>query len=569
MRGRNIGVQTGLDDEEDTNLYEVKERLCQLCTQPHEAAAHAFAVTASDSDNDDPEAESQISSDSSGVCDDDGVMARAQSKQSDYLPKKPVTALCVKNDATYALAMAHRPGNWKYHDVNEIYVGGRDCFYSNHVQIVDIELMRPAVKMLCLGAVTKLAFPRDDSPLLYGGTVGGTIYVWDTNTLIASKTVYADALKGHVDPIVVLEFLDDDTLMSVDATGKAFTWSVRNLSEPLSSIEWARPDTPTRASAACCTSSVYCGTFNGRVDRCSVEGGPLETFVAHGTVVNAVAASTVGAFDLLATAAFDCSVKIWDCQNTEEPLYELSNSLDCVTDLAWGVLGEKNDIASDITTPGTAATDRPAPEDASSLSIDDIHRKDPVVDPEGTCDAGSFHQSLEDNVTKKTPHVTREMATNPYFKIPKYDRKLREIAILHPTVMEQLGVYVIPVTSDPAKASAGTPDFGEAPAEGQPTREDNEDAALNSGECHRRLHHSGAATVMKSNLSHIIKESGRQSLSPAAQMCAEMIKAMTPEEKLQYIPRLKETIVYEILKNMQTMESLSAHLASAHIANAH
>lgn len=51
------------------------------------------------------------------------------------------------------------------------------------------------------------------------------------------------------------------------------------------------------------------------------------------------------------------------------------------------------------------------------------------------------------------------MKNNPYYKIPKLDRKLRELAVLHPgtiyrcvgyvhiDVMERLGVYVIPVKS--------------------------------------------------------------------------------------------------------------------------
>lgn len=156
-----------------------------------------------------------------------------------------------------------------------------------------------------------------------------------------------------------------------------------------------------------------------------------------------------------------------------------------------------------------------------------------TVDPER-----SFYDSLKENVNRKTPvdrldemskDVLKEMRSNPYFQIPKLDRRLREIAILHPDVMESLGVYVIPVkTNSSQENDTIANDLGPLP-----DLKDDKD--------------SRAENPMQSNLSHIIKQS-------------EMIKAMTPEEKLHFIPKLKETIVYEILKNSQTIDQLTAQL---------
>lgn len=151
----------------------------------------------------------------------------------------------------------------------------------------------------------------------------------------------------------------------------------------------------------------------------------------------------------------------------------------------------------------------------------------------------TYYNSLKDIVNKKTPverldeiskDVLKEINSNPFYKIPKLDRKLREIAVLHPDVMEKLGVYVIPVKSRKSHTDEVPIDIKESvveEAESKETKKEN---------------------PMKSNLLHIIKQS-------------EMIKSMTPVEKLRFIPQLKEAIVYEILKNTQAIDRISKEIA--------
>ncbi|CDR97399.1 hypothetical protein, conserved [Babesia bigemina] len=227
---------------------------------------------------------------------------------------------------------------------------------------------------------------------------------------------------------------------------------------------------------------------------------------------------------------------------------------------AGPVSGDENDIAAPV--PPEPA--QPAQNNAPTLPAG--HGEHRPLDSEGTplsriahqlthC-AGTFTESLKDNVTKATPSerldemskdVMKEMATNPYFKIPKYDRKIRELAVLHPTVMEKLGVYVIPIKPSSSKGDADTHSDGANPAEGQENKAEEATSSSNARMCYTHLTAFIATAAIKSNLAYILKQS-------------EMIKAMTPEEKLQFIPRLKETIVYEIMSNMRTIENLSAQL---------
>lgn len=184
-----------------------------------------------------------------------------------------------------------------------------------------------------------------------------------------------------------------------------------------------------------------------------------------------------------------------------------------------------DDITPSVVTP--ANTEDPPQQPVSSVNKTE-------TDPDG-----SFYKSLKENVNKKTPvdrldemskDVTREMKNNPYYKIPKLDRKLRELAVLHPDVMERLGVYVIPVKSASSQSKNILP------------------ADENQSPTDRETPVGKAENPMQSNLSQIIKQS-------------EMIKGMTQEEKLRFIPQLKETIIYEILKNTQTIDSLTAQIS--------
>eukprot|EP00371_Babesia_bovis_P003410 XP_001612057.1 hypothetical protein [Babesia bovis T2Bo] len=192
---------------------------------------------------------------------------------------------------------------------------------------------------------------------------------------------------------------------------------------------------------------------------------------------------------------------------------------------AWAHIDENNINGSPVEKSSPIAPNGAPLEIAKDTNEIDNKAK-PVLDPEG-----SFKETLKANVAKPTPverldalskDIEKEISSNPYFKIPKYDRKLRELAILHPTVMESLGVYVIPIK--------------------KPTREP---------ETTKHDDDIPSADAIK-------KEEDDKSDKDKS----EMIKAMTPEEKLQFIPRLKDTIVYEIMKNVRTIEELSAQIAS-------
>ncbi|KAK1445137.1 hypothetical protein BgAZ_110430 [Babesia gibsoni] len=165
----------------------------------------------------------------------------------------------------------------------------------------------------------------------------------------------------------------------------------------------------------------------------------------------------------------------------------------------------------------------------------------------------TYYNSLKDIVNKKTPverldeiskDVLKEINSNPFYKIPKLDRKLREIAVLHPDVMEKLGVYVIPVKSRKSHTDEVPIDIKESVVEEAESKETKK-GMLSRIPSPRK---SSVENPMKSNLLHIIKQS-------------EMIKSMTPVEKLRFIPQLKEAIVYEILKNTQAIDRISKEIA--------
>ncbi|GFE53521.1 methyl-accepting chemotaxis factor, putative [Babesia ovis] len=209
---------------------------------------------------------------------------------------------------------------------------------------------------------------------------------------------------------------------------------------------------------------------------------------------------------------------------------------------------EHNDITDIPPAHASQAATPEAPSVTPTPSLENVPKYEHEVDPDG-----SFHQTLKDNATKPTPidrldemskDITREIANNPYFKIPQYDRKIRELAILHPAVMEQLGVYVIPLKKSTEKTEDQSSDT--KATDGGETLDINAKATEKAN----------SDTAVRSNLSYILEQS-------------EMIKAMTPEQKLQFIPRLKDTIVYEIMKNVRTIEELSAKVAENEVFDTH
>ncbi|XP_953472.1 uncharacterized protein TA11280 [Theileria annulata] len=122
--------------------------------------------------------------------------------------------------------------------------------------------------------------------------------------------------------------------------------------------------------------------------------------------------------------------------------------------------------------------------------------------------------------------ISKEISQNPYYKIPELTRKIRDIAILHPDVMKKLGVYVIPIQE----------------------QEDNSgEEGGEKGELIEEKHDESKEKEMRSEIDELMDKT-------------EMMEAMTPEQKLEYIPELKETIVYQILKNRNILKELSDKL---------
>ncbi|ORM39935.1 uncharacterized protein BXIN_1434 [Babesia sp. Xinjiang] len=457
FKRHNVGVQTRFDvSGVDVTMESVRRDLYRFITGCNKGGGDA-------------EYEVQLSAESLEPYTDSGNMQLLPSKQTSYLPNDPVTCLCIKNENTYAVAMLYNEGGARY-----------------------IESTIPSVRMMCLGGISKLAFAQNDNVLLFGGSHCGSIHAWDTTTYLEVASMPPSASKGHLDPIAALELLDDDTLLSVDISGKAFKWSLRNLSEPVARFDWSGLAPSSRISAVCRGSTFYCAMLNGWLYDCNLDGTSSRSCAIHDSAVTSAALSNIYERELLATSAFDCSVKVWDCKTIRETFP--SGACWRTESLAFG---QENDNIKPVSAV-------PPPSDGvEATSSENILHKDSVPDSDD---------------------VSREIATNPYFKIPKYDRKLRELAVLHPDVMEKLGVYVIPV-----KAAIRNVDgkLSEKPVEGEKNQTENE------------ADKSNAATAMQYNLAYIIKQS-------------EMIMAMTPEEKLQFIPRLKDTIVYEIMKNNYT-----------------
>lgn len=153
--------------------------------------------------------------------------------------------------------------------------------------------------------ISRLLFPKESDNILLGGSVCGSVHVWDTDSRHETHVIAPNSIEGHIDPIVALELLDDDCLLSVDSAGKAFTWSLRNLSKPTSRMDWAHKEVSSRVSATCYNSILYCGTMNGHVYGCSVDNRPSRYQKAHNSVITAVATSRAGG-----VGSFN--VSLWD-----------------------------------------------------------------------------------------------------------------------------------------------------------------------------------------------------------------------------------------------------------------
>ncbi|CDR97398.1 hypothetical protein, conserved [Babesia bigemina] len=322
MEKYNVGVQTRCDSgEKEPTFDDLQRRLCRLITDRCGRSSDEVDI--------------QRIMGSTLFYSETIEMKTDCTPQTTYLPKDPVTSMRVKSESTYAVAMRYGEGKARDAGIGKVY-------------LVDIESRVPSVKMCCLGGVTKLAFANHDG-MLFGGSLNGSIHAWDTNSMVEVESILPSNDQGHVDPIVALELLDDDTLLSADAAGRAFTWSLRNLSEPLSRLPWETLRGTSRVSKTCRGSVLYCGTLDGHVYGCCVSGEPSESHRIHDNIVTAMATSSndstgsqpplsaTSVAELLATGSFDCYLKVWDAQNLGEPLHELVPAFHAITDLSWYV----------------------------------------------------------------------------------------------------------------------------------------------------------------------------------------------------------------------------------------
>ncbi|GFE53520.1 cytoplasmic dynein intermediate chain 1, putative [Babesia ovis] len=301
MERHTVGVQTRFDERDsEVTLDVIRRRLCRL-SKWAPFINDVVLVTGCDTGSDEMNIEVQLSFKSLVLPTEVCNMLPVNSRQTSYLPKHPVTNIDVKDATTYAVAMWHNSSNAISNSIGEVYV-------------VDIESRIPAVSMRCLGGISKLAFGTDESSLLFGGSLCGAIHVWDTSIHLEVANIPPSISNGHIDPIVYMKLLDSDNLLSVDATGRAMTWSLRNLSEPVSRIEWEIPDYSCRISAVCHGTSFYCTSLSGRIYICNLGEIPSEPQVIHDAGITSSASSTIGPIELIATSSLDCTVKIWDCQ---------------------------------------------------------------------------------------------------------------------------------------------------------------------------------------------------------------------------------------------------------------
>ncbi|SIO73670.1 hypothetical protein BmR1_04g06565 [Babesia microti strain RI] len=125
---------------------------------------------------------------------------------------------------------------------------------------------------------------------------------------------------------------------------------------------------------------------------------------------------------------------------------------------------------------------------------------------------------------KKLETLTRDLEAaainNPYYKIPSYDHKIRKMSEAHELLFRSLGVYVIH------------------------DEHEDEDSELESQDL-------DDSSFDKLNIS------GNKSIHPYDMFeKSELLDAMTPEEKLHYIPKLKDAISREIAMQKDRLERI-------------
>ncbi|KAF5153310.1 hypothetical protein TpMuguga_04g02475 [Theileria parva strain Muguga] len=159
-----------------------------------------------------------------------------------------------------------------------------------------------------------------------------------------------------------------------------------------------------------------------------------------------------------------------------------------------------------------------------------------VVDVNDTIKGNVLKENPVEKLNELSRDISKEIRENPYYKIPELTRKIREIAVLHPDVMEKLGVYVVPI-KEQAEETTEEGLGGEKGELVEDKKDENKEKEL------------------RSEIDELMDKT-------------EMMEAMTPEQKLEYIPQLKETIVYQILKNRNMLKELSDKLGYKNVQDA-
>lgn len=243
-------------------------------------------------------------------------------ERTDMIPKLPVSAICSIDDDTLAAGILLREGYNLTYSMGELH-------------IIDIDVRTPTVSIGCLGAISRLLKPKQHSNVLLGGSSNGAIHIWDIAACTEAQTLAPDYVLGHINPIVALESLDHDSVLSVDTQGKALIWSLRNPSKPVTTMNWSPRSEKTLVVATCYFTQLYCGTISGSIYRCSTDDGPHSHHKIHDSMVTSISPCVDGNIEMLATSSIDGTIKVWDTANLEEPIFDVTPSLEFTRCVSW------------------------------------------------------------------------------------------------------------------------------------------------------------------------------------------------------------------------------------------
>eukprot|EP01056_Protomagalhaensia_sp_Gyna25_P004807 Protomagalhaensia_sp_Gyna_25__4806@NODE_48_length_6292_cov_422_749400_g36_i0_p1_GENE_NODE_48_length_6292_cov_422_749400_g36_i0NODE_48_length_6292_cov_422_749400_g36_i0_p1_ORF_typecomplete_len623_score123_03ANAPC4_WD40/PF12894_7/1_3e02ANAPC4_WD40/PF12894_7/0_0003ANAPC4_WD40/PF12894_7/1e06ANAPC4_WD40/PF12894_7/0_081WD40/PF00400_32/4_9e02WD40/PF00400_32/1_4WD40/PF00400_32/0_11WD40/PF00400_32/1_3WD40_like/PF17005_5/6_6WD40_like/PF17005_5/2_6e05Ge1_WD40/PF16529_5/14Ge1_WD40/PF16529_5/0_054Ge1_WD40/PF len=232
---------------------------------------------------------------------------------------------------------------------------------------------RPQAAFTATSAVTCACFDPNHEALVYGGTAGGSLLLWDmrsgarpvqkTRVALQTHKQAAHTHQTYIRNLFVLGSQHNRTLLSIDEENRCCLWSVSMIltHQSTTDLKWKAPETglykatsgetklsttavkarASRIVGATQDGSLWNATYTGTdVLMSNFYPKPylLDSDGWHrGPVTNLDLQPAVGGRDddLILTSSTDWSVRLWDLNSAAIPMYSFESSTEFVFDVKW------------------------------------------------------------------------------------------------------------------------------------------------------------------------------------------------------------------------------------------